>query len=73
MGVKAVPVELFIAYLEWLGLVPSKGKGSHTKFNFPEAHPEGRLSRPVIVRLEYKDIPVGHISFWKRWRKVFKD
>lgn len=62
MGVKAVPVEVFLAYLESLGLIAFPGKGSHTKYNFPKDYPGGQLPRPVIVRLEYKDIPVDHIS-----------
>lgn len=62
MGVKAIPVEVFLAFLKHLGLISSGGKGSHTKFNFPKDHSSGQLSMPVIVRLNHKDIPVDHIA-----------
>ncbi len=62
MGVKQVPLKLFLTYLKYLGLEQCGTNGSHSKFNFPRNHPNGQLSRPIIVRLNYKDIPILHIS-----------
>ena len=60
MGIKEIPLKDFVAYLQHLGLEVKRTKGSHTSFNFPEGD-RRKLSRPIILRMNYKTIPLLHI------------
>ncbi len=62
MGVKQIPTHIFLAYLESLGLVFIRNKGtSHHQYDFPDGHPHGKLSRPLSVWTKEKEIPITHI------------
>ncbi len=62
MGLKQIPTKIFLEYIvNVLGLVASPGKGDHTKFDYPENSPKGKLPRPMIVRTNYSEIPILHI------------
>ncbi len=54
---KEVDLKLFLLYLKQLGLVELGTEGSHTKYNFTD----NPLTRPIIVRKNYKTIPIHHI------------
>jgi len=60
MGVKQIPLNKFIAWIESLGLQYERTKASHDLYNYPKGHPK-RLTRSVTVRTKYKDIPILHI------------
>ncbi len=62
MGIRQIPVKVFIQYLRNLGLVFIRTKGDHDIWNYPDGHPRGKLMRPVVFRSKEKDIPVDHIS-----------
>ena len=60
MGVKQIPLDKFIRWLESKGLVYIRTESSHDLYNYPERHPD-RLTRNITVRPKYKDIPLLHI------------
>lgn len=60
MGIKQIPLEKFLRWLESKGLVKEREHSSHLMYNFPERDPR-RLTRPIVVRPKYKDIPLFHI------------
>lgn len=60
MGIKQIPTNKFIAWLESIGLVYERTKASHDHYNYPKGHPK-RLTRTVTIRCNYKDIPILHI------------
>lgn len=63
MGIKQIPLKKFIKWLESQGLELQKAHSkhsSHVSYNYPKDD-ERRLSRPIIVRPNYKDIPLLHI------------
>ena len=60
MGIKQVPLDKFLKWLESKGLVYIRTKASHDHYNYPERDPR-RLTRNVTVRTKYKDIPMLHI------------
>ncbi len=62
MGIRQIPVKVFIQYLRNLGLVFIRTKGDHDIWNYPDGHPRGKLMRPVVFRSKEKDVPVDHIS-----------
>ncbi len=62
MGIRQIPVKVFIQYLRNLGLVYIRTKGDHDIWNYPDGHPRGKLMRPVVFRSKEKDVPVDHIS-----------
>jgi len=61
--VKQVPTNLFIEYLEYLGLVfIRKDRWHHDLYDYPDGHADGKLLRCPAVRTNYKEIPLDHIS-----------
>jgi predicted RNA binding protein YcfA (HicA-like mRNA interferase family) len=60
MGVKQIPTSKFIAWLLSIGLLYERTKASHDIYNYPKDDAR-RLTRPVTVRGNYKDIPILHI------------
>ena len=60
MGIKQIPLNRFIRWLESLGLVCIRKDGSHHYYNYPERDPR-KLARSITVRPKYKDIPMLHI------------
>jgi len=63
MGVKPILTQRFIKWLLSKGLEKQKVKSknsSHTSYNYPPGHPE-RLTRPIMIREKYKEIPLLHI------------
>ena len=62
MGIRQIPLTLFIKYLKSLGLVFVRIKGDHEIWNYPDGHPRGKLIRPVVFRTAEKEIPVNHIG-----------
>jgi len=61
MGIKQIPINKFIKYLESLGLVYIRTTASHDYYNYPDGHPNGSLPRPITIRTRYKDMPMEHI------------
>ncbi len=61
MGIKQITVSRFVRYLESLGLVYIRTTASHDYYNYPSGHPNGRLERPITIRIKHKDIPMEHI------------
>jgi hypothetical protein len=59
MGIKQIETELFIEFLKSLGMVYERHKSSHYTFDNPPGKPQ--LNRPLIVRINYKEIPILHI------------
>jgi hypothetical protein len=57
MGIKAIPTKDFILFLESKGLVYRGTKASHDKYD----RIDKPLKRPVIIRSNYKEIPLLHI------------
>lgn len=60
MGIKEIQTKDFINYIQSLGLTEIRSKGSHTVFNYPAKDPR-RLTRPIVVRMAYKTIPLLHL------------
>ncbi len=63
MGIKQIPLKQFIKWLESKGLELQKTQSknsSHISYNYPKGDSR-RLSRPIIVRPKYRDIPLLHI------------
>lgn len=60
MGIKQIPLAKFVRWLESLGLEHQRTTASHDHFNYPVRHPK-RLTRSIVVRTKYKDIPLLHI------------
>jgi hypothetical protein len=61
--VKQQPTNLFIEYLESLGLVfIRKDRWHHDLYDYPDGHVNGKLLRCPAVRTNYKEIPLDHIS-----------
>jgi predicted RNA binding protein YcfA (HicA-like mRNA interferase family) len=60
MGIKQIPISVFIAFLESLGLEYERTRASHNFYNYPKGNPK-RLNRPVVIRTLYKEIPLLHI------------
>jgi hypothetical protein len=59
---KQLSTRLFLEYLHFLGLEIKRTKSSHSSYDYPKGHPKyGTLARPLIVRTNYKEIPVLHI------------
>jgi len=62
MGVKQIPTKVFLQYLKHLGLVfIRKDRWNHDLYDYPDGHINGKLSRCVAVRTNYKEIPTFHI------------
>lgn len=57
MGIKPVPTKIFIQFLKSRGIVYIRTHASHDIFD----NPVSPLSRPVIIRTKYKDMPLLHI------------
>jgi len=57
MGIKSVPTKIFIQFLKSRGIVYIRTHASHDIFD----NPASSLSRPVVIRTKYKDIPLLHI------------
>ena len=56
---KAIPMKLWVKYLESLGLRHVRTSASHFVYDNPDAP----LPRPVIVRLNKdRDVPILHLS-----------
>ncbi len=80
MSYKPVPVGKFVCWLESKGLIYIRTESSHDHYNYPERDPR-RLTRPVTIRLKFKEIPAFHIhtnlqtmgiekkDFWKEIRQ----
>jgi hypothetical protein len=57
---KPVDIDIFIAYLTFLGLERIRTEASHYVFDYPDG--ENKLDRPLIVRLHKdKQIPLLHM------------
>lgn len=62
MGVKQIPTKVFLKYLKYLGLVfIRKDQWNHNLYDYPDGHKNGKLTKHISVRVNYKDIPVLHI------------
>lgn len=59
MGIKQIETALFIEYLKSLELVCIRNEASHYVFDYPPG--KTQLDRPIIVRVNHKEIPVLHI------------
>lgn len=60
MGIKEIKTKDFVDYLHSLGLIEIRSKGSHTVFNYPPTDVK-RLTRPIVLRLAHKTIPILHM------------
>ncbi len=60
MGIKQIPVNKFIKWLESKGLRYIRTTASHDHYNYPENDPR-RLTRNIVVRTKDKDIPQFHL------------
>lgn len=61
MGIKQIPLKVWIAFLEAQNCeFKRKGKGDHQVWN--KKHELPQLSRPLIFRIQYKNIPAFHIG-----------
>jgi len=60
MGVKQIPIQKFIRWLESRGLQYIRTSASHDHYNYPERDPR-RLTRNIVVRTKDKDIPLFHL------------
>jgi len=59
MGIRPIETDLFIEYLKSLGLICIRNESSHYAFDYPPDKPQ--LDRPIIVRVNKKEIPLLHI------------
>jgi hypothetical protein len=59
MGIRPIETNLFIKYLESLGLICIRHESSHYTFDYPPD--KQQLDRPIIVRVNKKEIPLLHI------------
>ena len=59
MGVKPIPLATFEKFLRKEGLVRVRTKGSHDIYEY--ADPNKKLSRPITVKNNLKDVPITHI------------
>jgi len=50
MGIKPVETDLFIEYLNHLGLICIRHESSHYAFDYPPDKPQ--LDRPIVVRVK---------------------
>jgi predicted RNA binding protein YcfA (HicA-like mRNA interferase family) len=57
MGIKPVPTKIFIQFLKSRGIVYIRTHASHNIFD----NPVSPLSRPVVIRTKFKDMPLLHI------------
>jgi predicted RNA binding protein YcfA (HicA-like mRNA interferase family) len=57
MGIKPVPTKIFIQFLKSLGIIYVRTHASHDIFD----NPEKPLPRPVVIRMQKKEIPLLHI------------
>ena len=56
-GYKAGSHKIFIQFLKSRGIIYIRTHSSHDIFD----NPNNPLSRPVVIRMKYKDIPLLHI------------
>ena len=57
MGIKPIPIKIFIQFLKSRGIIYVRTHASHDIFD----NPQNPLQRPVVIRMKYKDIPLLHI------------
>ncbi len=72
MGIKEIPTRDFIKFLESLGLVPVRTRGSHTAYNYPKGHPK-KLQQPIMVRVNEAMIPRLHLHTNLQTLEISKD
>jgi predicted RNA binding protein YcfA (HicA-like mRNA interferase family) len=59
MGAKPIPRSTFEKFLQKEGLIRVRTKGSHDIYEY--ADPGKKLSRPITVKNNLKDVPMLHI------------
>lgn len=59
MGIRQIETELFVKFLIHKGLKCNRNRSSHHCFDWPDG--QTKLDRPLIVRVNKKEIPLLHI------------
>lgn len=59
MGIKPIPMSLFLQYLRSIGLEHIRTEASHFIWDYPDG--KKKLYRPLVIRKKDKDIPLFHI------------
>ena len=57
MGIKPIPTKIFIPFLKSRGIIYIRTHASHDIFD----NLGNPLSRPVVIRTKFKDMPLLHI------------